>query len=193
MNKDVVQGTHWDGCERVHIGCAVAALDRERTAREAAERAYGMQASDRLDLQRELTDTKAVYSVTLGLLRETEQRAERLAGVLRELDVHDDYCQFTDPKGPCSSRHQKVHAALSAAPAQEYPEANCHRCGRPNVVWHAPNDIWNQVEAVREVILCPVCFVQDAEAKGLVHVWRLAPAPATPAVPVGDVVRSERG
>lgn len=58
-----------------------------------------------------------------------------------------------------------------------HPEDFCHKCGRPNVVWFAPNELWNK--AVREVgapeILCPVCFVQLAEVTGISAVWKVAP------------------
>lgn len=50
-----------------------------------------------------------------------------------------------------------------------HPEAFCERCHRPNVTWFAPSDLWNKaVRAVgAEEILCPVCFVQLAEAAGI--------------------------
>lgn len=60
------------------------------------------------------------------------------------------------------------------------PESYCHRCGRPNVAWFAPNDVWNRGVGTPEdtcgntLILCPVCFVQQYEQRhGTGQVWRL--------------------
>lgn len=60
----------------------------------------------------------------------------------------------------------------------QHPEDYCHKCGGPNITWFAPSPIWNK--SVREhgekEILCPVCFVQLAEAAGFNSAaWRLAP------------------
>lgn len=62
-------------------------------------------------------------------------------------------------------------------PEGEHPEDFCKKCGRPNIVWFGPNRIWNQaVRAANEPeILCPVCFVQLAEAAGFKDVWEVAP------------------
>lgn len=58
-----------------------------------------------------------------------------------------------------------------------HPEDFCHKCGQPNIVWFAPNELWNKsVRAANEPeILCPVCFVQLAEAAGVNAVWEVAP------------------
>lgn len=67
----------------------------------------------------------------------------------------------------------------------EHPEDFCKKCGRPNIVWFGPNAIWNQaVRAANEPeILCPVCFVQLAEAVGLGGVWKVAPKDYDDATP----------
>jgi len=61
--------------------------------------------------------------------------------------------------------------------ADEHPEDSCKKCGRPNIVWFAPNDLWNRY--VRDQgepgILCPVCFVKLAEQGGLITTWSVAP------------------
>ena len=59
-----------------------------------------------------------------------------------------------------------------------HPESLCQRCHRPIVTWFAPSPLWNK--AVREVnaeeILCPVCFVQLAEAAGIrPTAWQVTP------------------
>ncbi|HEX5704889.1 MAG TPA: hypothetical protein VFX97_16950 [Pyrinomonadaceae bacterium] len=60
-----------------------------------------------------------------------------------------------------------------------HPEDSCKKCGRPNVVWFAPNDLWNRY--VRDTnepgILCPVCFIQIVERGGVSVRWSVAPAP----------------
>ena len=56
------------------------------------------------------------------------------------------------------------------------PEDFCQRCNRSNIVWFAPNEIWNK--AVRATgqpeILCPVCFVELAEIVGITGVWKVS-------------------
>lgn len=66
--------------------------------------------------------------------------------------------------------------AQAEATAQ-HPEDYCHKCGGPNVVWFAPNSLWNKSvrEANQPEILCPVCFVRLAEAAGVQAVWEVAP------------------
>lgn len=59
----------------------------------------------------------------------------------------------------------------SAAPlsAEDHPESHCQKCGGPNIVWFAANDLWNRVVGEEEEcsIVCPICFVEMAEAKGI--------------------------
>lgn len=59
-------------------------------------------------------------------------------------------------------------ATPDEAVALGHPEARCQSCGGRNVVWHAPNPLWNA--AVRRQdgsetfgILCPPCFVSVYE------------------------------
>ena len=61
-------------------------------------------------------------------------------------------------------------------------EAICQECGGPNVVWFAPNPIWNlAVDNERQLILCPVCFVVRAEARGInPTAWVVSPEDARP-------------
>lgn len=70
-----------------------------------------------------------------------------------------------------------AHAALSATPAEHrsHPEDYCQRCGGPNVVWFAPNELWNQVMGSGDGIVCPVCFVKAAERVGISAVWCVTP------------------
>lgn len=70
--------------------------------------------------------------------------------------------------------------APSAEKAGEtHPEDACGKCGGPNVVWFAPSKIWNATYrkpgAVEIGIVCPVCFVKDANASGFDGAWRVAP------------------
>ena len=59
------------------------------------------------------------------------------------------------------------------AAAGHHPEDICTDCGGPNVVWHAPNDLWNRVMGGEGGILCPRCFIQRAKADGINEVWRV--------------------
>ena len=58
---------------------------------------------------------------------------------------------------------------------KEHPEDFCDKCKRPNIVWYADNDLWNAVVDDCGIILCPVCFVEMAEARGLKCTsWRVS-------------------
>lgn len=90
-----------------------------------------------------------------------------------------------DPWTVQSEREKQVERTLiqmyeraTAETADAHPEESCERCHRPNVTWFAPSELWNK--AVRAVdgpgILCPVCFMQLAEAAGIrPTAWRVAP------------------
>ncbi len=69
-----------------------------------------------------------------------------------------------------------------STPEPEHPEARCHKCGRPNPVWFAPNDLWNEVRGDEGGIVCPPCFAVEAEAIGIGRrgTWRFAPEDSTP-------------
>lgn len=61
-----------------------------------------------------------------------------------------------------------------ADPERSHPETVCERCHRANVwSWHAPSPLWNAVmrDPVTGTdvysIVCPVCFAELVEAKGL--------------------------
>lgn len=66
------------------------------------------------------------------------------------------------------------HGSCPGTPAQDHPEDTCEECGGRNVVWFAPNDLWNRVmrggdRGAPDVleIVCPVCFIRRAEAAGV--------------------------
>lgn len=62
-----------------------------------------------------------------------------------------------------------------------HPEATCGRCGGPNVGWHAPSPLWNQVMRGGDIngtdlfggIVCPTCFAVLAEQAGIASMWTL--------------------
>jgi hypothetical protein len=59
-----------------------------------------------------------------------------------------------------------------------HPEDFCECCGRPNIVWYAPNELWNRVAAEKFHILCPVCFVRLCESVGVTKedsAWSVTP------------------
>jgi hypothetical protein len=61
-----------------------------------------------------------------------------------------------------------------------HPEATCQRCGGPNVVWFAPNYVWNEVMPDDGGVLCPTCFILAAYQAGVGSRWRVAPDDAPP-------------
>lgn len=66
------------------------------------------------------------------------------------------------------------------------PEDRCQRCLLPNLMsWHAPSPLWNAVMrhpdgAEDYGIVCPRCFAELAEARGVVSrrtVWHVTAEP----------------
>lgn len=94
----------------------------------------------------------------------------------------------------CSCEAFKARAAAlsvaaepkEGAPPPLAPESMCERCKGPNVVWFAPNDLWNRV-APELGILCPICFIREAESKGIVPTgWMLTEEVAADAPPTRE-------
>lgn len=60
-------------------------------------------------------------------------------------------------------------------------ERVCDDCGDHNPVWFAPSRVWNLIVGGPEAqgdpggFICPVCFIERAEAKGHLVAWRLVP------------------
>ena len=50
-------------------------------------------------------------------------------------------------------------------------ESICQECGKDNVVWSAPHDIWNELYP-NEGIVCPSCFDKKAQEKGYKIIFR---------------------
>jgi hypothetical protein len=73
--------------------------------------------------------------------------------------------------GLCGASTEEPAEKATAA----HPEDFCERCRRPNIVWFAPNEIWNAAHG-EWGILCPVCFAELAAAAGFnKDAWRVAP------------------
>lgn len=55
-----------------------------------------------------------------------------------------------------------------------WPGELCQECGRKYypVIWHAPDELWLAVHGSSGGLLCPLCFVRKAEAKGIDVDWR---------------------
>ena len=81
-------------------------------------------------------------------------------------------------------RHGRAWCARSRSPKPDqeddstmsdqpmFDESTCDRCGRDNPVWSTPVEVWQQVYGVggqptRQGVLCPSCFIDDAEAAGV--------------------------
>lgn len=66
---------------------------------------------------------------------------------------------------------------------RSHPEDRCERCGGQNVTWFAPSELWNKAHGVYD-ILCPVCFVNLAEAAGIrPTAWQIGPEHHEPSLP----------
>lgn len=59
-----------------------------------------------------------------------------------------------------------------------HPEDFCNKCGGPNIIWFAPNELWNKhARDHGHNILCPICFTQLVEQhEGKATVWEVRPA-----------------
>lgn len=60
----------------------------------------------------------------------------------------------------------------------QHPEDGCEDCSGRNVVWFAPNEIWNKVcrpngENAADPMLCPRCFI--LRAAGIAAAWSVMP------------------
>lgn len=63
-----------------------------------------------------------------------------------------------------------------------HPEERCTRCGGPNIVWHAPSELWNRA-VPEDGIICPLCFVVAARAAGIDAITAATPSSGTPGQP----------
>lgn len=71
-----------------------------------------------------------------------------------------------------------------------HPEARCQDCGRQNVIWHTPLELWDRVvrehHPDKDPMLCPVCFIVRAEKAGVLPVsWCIAAPDLPPDRPAG--------
>lgn len=77
----------------------------------------------------------------------------------------EPYCCLSNPR-----------AGVSSASMSDHPEDTCQKCGGPNITWFVNNSQWNRVVLHRWSILCPICFVREAEAIGIrATAWKLVP------------------
>lgn len=82
---------------------------------------------------------------------------------------------------------------------ERHPESYCHRCGGPNVAWHAPSPLWNEVMRGGDIngpwkwdeIICPTCFAVLAREAGIATRFRVdatdVSVPLTLTTPSGRV------
>lgn len=55
---------------------------------------------------------------------------------------------------------------MKTTKAKSHPENYCHQCGSKNVIWYAPNELWNELCESWEII-CPKCFQERADERGI--------------------------
>lgn len=82
-----------------------------------------------------------------------------------------------------------------------HPEDYCHRCGMPNICWGTPAEVWNPVMRPEghdtrtwlwNEIICPICFVQLAQAKcerGIIWELQIEPIPHEGATQFAELVK----
>lgn len=52
-----------------------------------------------------------------------------------------------------------------------HPEDYCNDCNNKNVIWYAPNELWNKL-CKREEIICPFCFQERAKKAGIKIIFK---------------------
>lgn len=72
----------------------------------------------------------------------------------------------------CESCHEQLQTELGRLKklqgSKGHPEDYCHLCGGRNLrAWYVGNELWNKVVGEEITILCPICFVEIAEKKGI--------------------------
>lgn len=83
--------------------------------------------------------------------------------------------------------HTEADALASPQPDAAHPEIRCGDCGVANPVWFAPSPLWNLVMGGPDGIVCPLCFIKRAEAKGIKQsAWQLMPE-AVALQPSGEI------
>lgn len=88
----------------------------------------------------------------------------------KHIESAENYSKGIDKERIITDRLYNLDSAVVLSPndfEQPHPEDCCQRCGGKNVVWSAPNDLWNAIIGKPDGILCPPCFEERAEEKGI--------------------------
>lgn len=100
--------------------------------------------------------------------------------------------EYVEPCPDCEGEgHRTRPASPEASPSLGMGEAHgdrkCDACHRANPVWFAPSPLWNLVIGGPEAtddpggVLCPICFIEKAEAAGIMPAtgaWLVTKEPA---------------
>lgn len=158
-------------------------------------------------------------NVIAGLRKELSNQFERIDNLAKWIEARvlgsrlqvgwyspaDQRFCYSDVKESIPERHKgytvPVYAHLDDAidklkqkimkleGSKDHPEHYCHFCGGMNINWYADNELWTKVMDDPDVICCPLCFVKEAEKKGITcTAWRLCREDDAPGV---DVLRLE--
>lgn len=57
--------------------------------------------------------------------------------------------------------------SMEKAAGRKHPEDTCQRCGGFNPAWTADNELFNKVNGSPNGIMCPTCFANMAQGKGI--------------------------
>jgi hypothetical protein len=87
------------------------------------------------------------------------------------------YCNFSafaNP-GPHNRKDARSLVALGKANQNEIQvrELVCQRCDADYPIWYADNDFWNEDAEPDEHFLCPTCFIDQADKKGVSRTPRI--------------------
>lgn len=77
-------------------------------------------------------------------------------------EVFGDRTEFFDNRNSITVQPKKVD-----------PEKICEHCGGDNPTWSADNGLWNEVNGSPNGIMCPKCFEEMAENKGIGVILRV--------------------
>lgn len=95
-------------------------------------------------------------------------------------DMQERLEDAEEQAGKAERERDELEAQLTALKSQvrksgDHVEDTCQRCAGPNPFWHAPNYLWDKVVGSEGGILCPICFADLADQKGLDYYWVFAP------------------
>ena len=145
-----------------------------------AEKIYGEPRLDQMDCAKMIREALASRPVR----EEVGEREE--TPLIHDSPLHEEFLAtdtFNDGRGRFSPSYvdwlEGMVESLRGEPFREevgegHPEYRCGLCGNANnPTWYAPNELWNEVMGSPNGIICPKCFQDKAQAKGITTIGKV--------------------